>query len=229
MIFELHIHSRHSFDSLMSLESIIKAAKLRGLDGIAVTDHNTIKGGLEAQRINNDREFATVVGTEIYTDKGDIIGLFLNEEIKSRMFLDVVDEIRSQDGIVVLPHPFRGHELNKGLISAVDAIESFNSRTDIVGNKRAEELVRKYKKVSLAGSDAHFISEIGLGSTLINCDNLDEIKSAILAGKTSPFKPQQSRAYLQNCSQLVKSLKMRRYASATEQLVRALAGFIFKA
>ena len=55
MIFELHIHSKYSFDSLMSLESIIKEAKLRGLDGIAITDHNTIKGGLEAQRINNDR------------------------------------------------------------------------------------------------------------------------------------------------------------------------------
>jgi predicted metal-dependent phosphoesterase TrpH len=228
MIFELHIHSKFSFDSLMSPESILKAAKMRGLNGVAVTDHNTIKGGLEAQRINNDGEFMVIVGTEINTDTGDVIGLFLNEEIESRTFLEVIDEIRSQDGVVVLPHPFRGHKLSDELISAVDAIESFNSRTGIWANQRAEELVRKYKKTSVAGSDAHFLSEIGLGSTLVDCSNFDDIKSAILAGKASVFTSQQSRTYLQNCSQLVKSLKTRRYVSATEQLVRALAGLIFK-
>jgi predicted metal-dependent phosphoesterase TrpH len=228
MIFELHIHSKFSFDSLLSPEGIVKTAKKRGLNGIAVTDHNTIKGGLEAQRINNDGEFMVIVGAEINTDAGDVIGLFLNEEIKSRMFREVIDEIRSQDGVVVLPHPFRGHKLSDELISSVDAIESFNSRTGTVENQRAKELVRKYKKTSVAGSDAHFLSEIGLASTQVDCSSLDDLKSAILAGKASAFTSLQSRIYLQNCSQLVKSLKKRRYVSATEQLVRALASFILK-
>jgi len=228
MIFELHIHSKFSVDSLISPEGILKTAKIRGLNGVAVTDHNTIKGGLEAQRINNNGEFMVIVGAEINTDVGDVIGLFLNEEIKSRMFLEVIDEIRSQDGVVVLPHPFRGHKLSDELISAVDAIESFNSRTGIGANQRADELVKKCKKISVAGSDAHFLSEIGLGSTLVDCSNLDDLKSAILAGKASAFTTQQSRTYLQNCSQLVKSLKTRRYVSATEQLVRTLASFLFK-
>ncbi|MFZ3148256.1 MAG: PHP-associated domain-containing protein [Methanothrix sp.] len=228
MIFELHIHSKFSVDSLISPEGILKTAKIRGLNGVAVTDHNTIKGGLEAQRINNNGKFMVIVGAEINTDVGDVIGLFLNEEIKSRMFLEVIDEIRSQDGVVVLPHPFRGHKLSDELISAVDAIESFNSRTGIWENQRAEKLVKKCKKISVAGSDAHFLSEIGLGSTLVDCSNLDDLKSAILAGKASAFTTQQSRTYLQNCSQLVKSLKTRRYVSATEQLVRTLASFLFK-
>lgn len=226
MIFDLHIHSKLSFDSLMSPEDILKIAKMKGLSGVAVTDHNTIMGGLEAQKINDDSEFLVIVGAEIYTDIGDVIGLYLNEEIKSRTFLEVIDEIRSQEGIVVLPHPFRGHKLSERLIYAVDAIESFNSRTMKSDNQRAEELAIKYNKTSIGGSDAHFSSEIGLGSTLIECNIVDDVKNAILTGKAFTFTSEQSPAYFQNCSQLIKSLKMRRYVSATEQLVRAVASFI---
>jgi len=79
--------------------------------------------------------------------------------------MDVIEEIRDQGGVVVLPHPFRGHKLSKELVSAVHAIETFNSRTCKAENDLAEELQKKHNKVALAGSDAHFYSEIGLART----------------------------------------------------------------
>ncbi len=82
MMFDLHIHSKYSHDSYLSPPQIIKIAEKRGLDGIAITDHNTLKGGIETSKINNKDDFIVIVGSEIKTEYGDVIGLFLNEEIK---------------------------------------------------------------------------------------------------------------------------------------------------
>jgi len=73
MKLDLHIHSKYSKDSLLKPETILKVAKKRGLGGIAVTDHNTIKGGLFTQKINDDKNFVVIVGSDIKTEYGDII------------------------------------------------------------------------------------------------------------------------------------------------------------
>ena len=83
---------------------------MKGLDGIAVTDHNTIRGGVETEK-SNKSQLEIIIGSEIKTEYGDIIGLFLNEEIKSTTFWEVIDEINSQSGLVVLPHPFRKNKV----------------------------------------------------------------------------------------------------------------------
>ena len=85
---DLHIHSKYSFDSLLSPKTILKVAKKKGLTGIAVTDHNTIRGGLEVKEINKDRDFTVIVGSEVQTEIGDIIGLYLSDEIKSRISIE---------------------------------------------------------------------------------------------------------------------------------------------
>ncbi|HQE50405.1 MAG TPA: PHP domain-containing protein, partial [Fervidobacterium sp.] len=153
---DLHIHSKYSFDSLLSPRTILKVAKKKGLTGIAVTDHNTIRGGLEVRKINKDRDFTVIVGSEIQTDIGDIIGLCVNEEIKSRISIEVIEEIKDQGGYVVLPHPFRGHKLNQYIIELSDAVEVFNGRSTAEENFKALELAKRYNKPFTAGSDAHF-------------------------------------------------------------------------
>jgi len=80
---DLHIHSKYSYDSLMDPKTILKVAKRVKLDAIAITDHNTIAGAVAARKIC-EKGSITVVGSEISTDSGDVIGIFLNEEIKSR-------------------------------------------------------------------------------------------------------------------------------------------------
>jgi len=189
MKFDLHIHSKYSYDSLLSPEKIIKIAKKKGLNGAAITDHNTIKGGIEGLKANNDTDFQLIVGAEIKTNIGDIIGLGLNEEIKCRNWEDVIDEIHSQGGVAILPHPYRGHKLVEELAMRVDVIEVFNARTPKELNKKAYELALKFQKGISAGSDAHVSFEIGRGTVVINSDLINELLlgGVEINGKESPY------------------------------------------
>ena len=130
--FDLHIHSIYSSDGVMDTKTIVKIAMKRHLDGVAITDHNTIKGGLKAKNYET-KDFKVIVGSEIMTYQGEVIGLFLSEEIKSKNLTDVISEIKAQNGIIVIPHPF--DEMRRSALhpsdeyaSRIDCIEGFNSR-----------------------------------------------------------------------------------------------------
>ena len=86
MKYDLHNHTYYSKCSNLKPEILIKAAKKKGMDGIAVTDHNTMKGALEARKLNKDKDFEVILGEEIGTNFGDVIGLYLKKEIKSKEF-----------------------------------------------------------------------------------------------------------------------------------------------
>jgi predicted metal-dependent phosphoesterase TrpH len=181
MMFDLHIHSKYSHDSYLSPSKIIKIARKKGLDGIAITDHNTLKGGVETSKINSKDDFIVIVGSEIKTEFGDVIGLFLNEEIKSRIFMQVVEEIKDQGGLVVLAHPFRkGINFPIDLLKHIEYIEAFNARSSGSLNVMAQELAKKFRKKITAGSDAHLGFEVGRGRTIVS----DNIKDALLEGRT---------------------------------------------
>lgn len=164
---DFHIHTHHSYDSLMKPEKIIKVAKKRGLDGVVICDHNTVKGGLEAKRANKDKNFTVIVGAEIATDAGDITGIFLTKEIESRTFEEVVKEIRAQNGKVILDHPYKAHDLSKIELSKIDFVEGYNSRLDMKDNQKAIDLAKNHNKPFIAGSDAHLYKEIGNCKTTV--------------------------------------------------------------
>jgi len=187
--FDLHIHSKYSYDSFLSPERILKIAKKRGLDGIAITDHNTIKGGMEAFKINRDKDFQVIVGAEMKTEYGDVIGLFLNEEIMTKRFEEVIEKIKSQEGLSVLAHPYRQYKNPERIIDKVDLVEVFNARSRKGDNERAYELVKKYKKPVTAGSDAHLGSEIGRGRTIVNREVEEALKrrETKIVGKESSY------------------------------------------
>lgn len=222
MILDLHIHSRHSFDSISKPNDIIKVAKRKGLNGIAITDHNTIKGGVEAKEINRDRDFLVIVGAEITTEMGDIMGLFLSEEIKSRNSIEVVREIQRQGGIAVLPHPYKGHRLNEEVLKTIDVIEGFNSRTSERDNRKAIKLAKRYRKPIVAGSDAHFCSEIGASTVVLN--SMD-IKHEILKGRIE-LKTKYTPVYMQSVSQMIKSVKLRRHGKIPLQFIRFIVNLL---
>lgn len=192
MIFDLHIHSKYSYDSFLSPTEIIKIAKKKGLDGVAVTDHNTIKGGIETSRINNKDDFNVIIGSEIKTEYGDIIGLFLNEDIKSRIFIQVIEEIKEQGGLVVLVHPFRkGIDFPIELLKHIELIEAFNARSPKSLNEMALKLANRFKKPMTAGSDAHSGLEVGRGRTNI----FNNFKENLMTGKTE-IEGEKSNYYL---------------------------------
>lgn len=186
---DLHIHSKYSDDGVLDPEEIVKIAKERGLSGIAITDHNTIKGGQEAKEYETE-DFKVIVGAETMTEKGEITGLFLSKEVKSRCFQDVINEIKAQGGLVIVPHPFDGlrhsaFHITEEYVGLVDAIEAFNSRCVFQKyNRQAAEFAAQHNLPVVGGSDAHYTNEIGLGGIITQSD---DIRKAIMENSVTLF------------------------------------------
>ncbi len=176
----------------MEPEEIIKAAKSAGLNGVAVTDHSTLKGGLETKRLGGDIE--VIAGAEIRTKQGEVIGYFLNEEIESRDLFEVIDAIRDQGGTVCIPHPFDSFRVynlkpTKEIVEKVDCIEVLNSRCIMNSvNEKARKFADKHGLGMTAGSDAHTPSEIGASGVIL--DSLDDVgsRNVEIFGTTSSFR-----------------------------------------
>jgi predicted metal-dependent phosphoesterase TrpH len=187
MKYDLHVHSIYSKDSFLRPETILKVAKKKGLDGVAITDHNTIKGSIAAQKINRDPTFTVITGAEIKTEYGDVIGVFLQEEVRSRLFIEVVEEIKRQGGYTILAHPYRQYGNPEALIGKVDFVEAFNSRSKKTDNIRSRSLALNNNKPFTAGSDAHLWFEVGRGVISMDGDLKDSSSSRNIAGKTSNY------------------------------------------
>jgi len=164
---DFHIHSCFSEDGHLRPEEIIAIARKRGLEAIAVTDHNTIAGGLAAKECA-PKDLEVIVGAEIYTDQGEVIGLWLSKEIRSRILREVVREIHEQGGKVCVPHPFdrlRKSALQDAIyqiLPEIDFVETFNGRCLLpADNAKGKAFAVENGIPELWGSDAHFAFEIG--------------------------------------------------------------------
>ena len=186
MLLDLHVHTKYSGDANIEPKELIKVAMARGLDGIAITDHNTTRGW---KKIPERKGLTIIKGMERTTDHGSVIGLFLNEKIKEQGLWEVIDEIRSQDGIIMIPHPcdyLRRDTIDIKAIdidllkTGIDAVETFNSRC-ILGrfNKKAERLAEDLCKHKVGGSDAHTLGEVGNARTLFEGDSPDIIHAQL--------------------------------------------------
>ena len=108
IVADLHMHTSWSHDCAIDAAELLDHAEAEGLGAIAVTDHNVFGGALEAVELARGRELIVIPGEEVKTDgQGEVIGLFLREEIPRGMsFADTIAAIREQGGLVYLPHPF---------------------------------------------------------------------------------------------------------------------------
>ena len=222
--FDFHIHSIFSYDSLSTPKSIVRTAKKQGLNGLAITDHNTIKGAIEASKI--DKNIEIIIGSEIKTDEGDIIGLFLNEEIKSTGFDCVIDEIREQNGFIILPHPYKTFDnIPEHVLDKIDAVEIFNGRISNDLNNKARELAFNKKLLFTGGSDAHLVKDVGRVVNILNSDNgaltRDNIEKALekcnVIGTVSP-------GYTHYYSAAVGNIRKKSFASVGKKIVRKILG-----
>ena len=151
----------------MSLESIIKRCLKVGINCVAIADHGTTAGALKLKEI---APFTVIVAQEILTTMGEIMGLFLTEDIPGGLSPEeTIARIKAQGGLVCLPHPldrFRGIGRNyqeiERIIADVDIIEVFNSRVILKSyNRKAELFAQRHGLLRSAGSDAHIPHEIG--------------------------------------------------------------------
>jgi predicted metal-dependent phosphoesterase TrpH len=203
MKLDLHVHSRYSYDSLLNPGTIIKMAKKRDLDGVAIVDHNTIRGGIETLKLNDDLDFQVIVGAEIKTEYGDIIGLFLNEEIRNRKLIEVLEEITLQGGLSVLAHPYRQYSFPEALIDSVDVIEGFNARSTKEANEKGYALGARFNKPMIAGSDVHLSFEIGKGVTLVN----SQIRESLKNGDTTIYGSESNYYLVHSISVAIERVK----------------------
>lgn len=167
MRFDLHVHTCYSYDSLLSLEQLADVVRRRGLDGVAVLDHDEIEGAL---RLREWAPFKVIVGEEIGTPHGGIGALFIEQRIPPYLNAEeTIARIHEQNGLVFIPHPLaRGvpgrieqrklHEI----IDQVDLIEGYNARAPLAADdRRAREFAAQHGLPVTAGSDGHFACEIG--------------------------------------------------------------------
>jgi len=174
--FDLHVHSSYSLDGNVKPKDIIKYLKKKRFKGAAIVDHSTIKGATEAMKYAED--FLVIPGMEIKTDRGHILAIGIKEEVKSRVADELIDEIHEKGGIAILAHPFR---FSKPKIKA-DAIEAINGRNFPLQNKRAIEYARMKRLPVTAGSDAHFLWELGVAYVDMNAESVEEAIEEILNG-----------------------------------------------
>ncbi len=165
---DLHVHSCYSFDSSLQPEELREVCALRELDGVAITDHDCLEGALEFQRKLPD--LVIVAGEEIRTREGEIIGLFLREEIPPGLSAEeTIELIKDQGGVVCIPHPFDYIKLKRLTASRllkmremIDCLEVINGKPRYWGaNHKASEFSRSWGFLVTAGSDAHRKEDVG--------------------------------------------------------------------
>jgi predicted metal-dependent phosphoesterase TrpH len=173
VIADLHLHTSWSHDCSIEVDELLDHAEAQGLGAIAVTDHNVFGGAREAVESARARDLIVIPGEEVKTaDQGEVIGLFLREEIPRGMsFGETIEAIRAQGGLVYLPHPFdRLHaipspaDLHRHL-AEIDVLEVYNARLLFEAyNEEALRFARKYNLTPGAGSDAHVLAGVGTGA-----------------------------------------------------------------
>lgn len=202
MKIDLHMHTHHSRDCTITTAEVLRLCQRRGLDGVAITDHNSLAGGIEATALA-PKGFVVIPGAEVKSAEGEIIGLFLHEDVPAGLTPEeTAISIRDQGGVVVIPHPFdplrrsplRTPALHR-LVAAglVDAIEVLNARMALRGhNDRGAAFALEAGLPGTAGSDAHSRPEYGrayldIAPFASRDDFVANLATAVVGGRLSHF------------------------------------------
>ncbi|MFA5086328.1 MAG: CehA/McbA family metallohydrolase [Candidatus Paceibacterota bacterium] len=190
MKIDLHCHTYYSHDALCPPRRLVRFAKKKGLDAIAITDHNTTKAWKEAENEADKIGLKLIKGEEIKIKEdgktiGEILAYFINKEIdpKGKTAGEIIEEIKNQGGIAIIAHPYHWKKPFKKLEeykNMVDGIEAFNARSQSKeGNEKSTRFVKDNDLPMTAGSDSHTPFEIGRAYVEADIQTIDELKEAI--------------------------------------------------
>ena len=185
---DLHVHSSASADCHVNPLEMAAQCRRFGLDPIFLTDHDTIDGALELRRQGS---FRVVVGEEVMTSDGELVGLFLEKSIAPGLdAVQTASRIKEQKGLVYLEHPydeFRRHlseDAIERIADMIDIVEVFNSRSDARANRKAQDLCDTLGAAPGAGSDSHSLRSIGSAYTeMEDFSDADDFLSKLREGK----------------------------------------------
>ena len=207
---DLHVHSKYSIEprfvfntfeirAVNGPEKIIDTAIRRGINVLAVTDHDTVAGGVCGEKYVRKKgieNFTFIKGEEITTDKGHLLGIGIEETIKPGLSPEeTADRIREQGGVVVVPHPYTHYGIKEHTLTVkADAIEVFNPRFWIsnISNLRKgfyEKLAKEHNFGRLSNTDAHTLSILGKAYSELRCEHgTDNVLKAIRMHRTEKIK-----------------------------------------
>ncbi len=188
---DLHVHTTYSKDSLISPKDLIYFAKKRGLNAVAVTDHNQLEG---AYKIAKETDFLVIPGMEVSSLDGHIVALNVKEIIpRGYSAPETVNRIHKAGGVAIACHPyvyFKG-SLNENVCETFDAIEIINARAFPFKRsvKKATETAERLNLSMVGGTDAHYGPQIGYGFTVIEVaePSVEAIVKAIVDGHCQAF------------------------------------------
>ena len=191
---DLHVHTNYSKDSLITPKDLVYYAKKRGLNAVAVTDHNQIEGSC---KIAKEADFLVIPGMEVSSADGHIVALNLQELIPRGLSArkQLTEFIRRAE-IAIAVHPyawFKGSLTSHVETAKFDAVETINASAFPFKRckRKAEEIAQKLNLPCVGGTDSHYGPTIGYGYTVIDSEpNVDSIAKAIVNGKCQPFGQQ---------------------------------------
>lgn len=198
---DLHIHTIYSYDGTASVPAVLTRAKTIGLDVIAITDHNEIKGSLKAFDLAPKFGIEVIPGIEITTAQGDLLALFVTEKIEPGLSLiGTIIRVGEAGGICIAPHPMaRGVGMKSlsraSIIQALHnpqtfriliGIETYNATSlDRESNHNAQNLLEECPGIAQVGSsDAHVLETIGSGATEFSGSTAADLLDALWLGAT---------------------------------------------
>ena len=204
---ELHCHTRWS-DGWASPAACVRMASRRGLKILAITDHNTAEGALPFWEDPVQAGVLVIPGEEVSTDLGHVLAFFVKETIPPGPFIEVIAQIREQNALALMAHPYhiplgnrwrkkRTFKLQAEHMDLLNGFEVENGHNRAEANRLAAGFMSERGLPAIAGSDAHFPFEIGNAVTEITCPDLSYayVRAAILQGDTTPL-PRRFNSYV---------------------------------
>jgi predicted metal-dependent phosphoesterase TrpH len=208
---DLHLHTIYSYDGTASLAAVLNRAKQVGLDVIAITDHDEIRGALKAMEIAPAYGVKVIPGIEITTADGDLLALFITEKVDAGLSLvETVLRVRKLGGVCIAPHPMAGGMGMKSLkartilkalrnpqvAETFIGIEVYNATAlDRISNHYARILASRLEIAHVGNSDAHVVDAIGLGATEFEGSTATDLLAALKNKTTKVHKQKEWSAF----------------------------------
>jgi predicted metal-dependent phosphoesterase TrpH len=197
---DLHIHTLYSFDGTASVRKVLVSAAGARLDVIAITDHNEIRGGLEARALAGEFGLQVIPGAEVSTREGHLVALFIEQAIPAGLpLIETLLRVGEQGGIGIAAHPGHpvpnslsrqailaalGHPLARTFLRGIEVCNMNPTHSPF--NKRSERAAVSLPLAKIAASDAHLADMVGAGQTHFDGHTTADLRRAIESGSTVP-------------------------------------------
>ncbi len=201
---DIHMHTIFSYDGTATVPAVLKRARQTGLDIIAITDHDEIRGALQAEQLASKFDIQVIPGIEITTAEGDLLALSIHQMVPAGLSLiETVKRVGAQGGYCIAPHPnaigwgmksLKAYSIYQALKEQdvrriLIGIETYNATTlDRDGNHAAKMWADRMDIAQTGSSDAHVLDAIGLGATLFPGRTPADLYAALWTGTTSVYK-----------------------------------------